>query len=125
MRINDYCDLIQLGDGEYNPTYGIDSPSINYVAKNVPVNFTSMRDDNKTLQNRDTEWHERYIVQHKILQLSEVVIDAVYRHSDQTYYMVNWRNSTGTPKIVSYRVELKDVRRTEWEGEPFYALGGN
>ena len=69
MRFNDYIDLVQLSEGEYNDTYGYDKKVPIVIAKNLPANFTSMTDDVKLLQNRDIEWHERYIVQHKALML--------------------------------------------------------
>ena len=123
MRFNDYIDLVQLSEGEYNDTYGYDKKVPIVIAKNLPANFTSMADAVKLLQNRDIEWHERYIVQHKALMFSEVIVDAIYRHSDQKYYMVNWRHTTGTPKIISYRAEIKGVREGEWAEDGINILG--
>lgn len=117
MKTNDFIDLIQYNEYTYNATHGINEEIPTYVAKNVPCYFSSLRLDQKLLQNQDVNWLKRFIVQHKIIELQGITVDAVYRHSTGETLDVYWNNGTGAKQTVSYRVETKDIRREAFEGD--------
>lgn len=122
MKRTDMVDLIQVNEYVRNATGGASTSEMDggiptYVAKGIRAEFSVGHDTQKLLERQPTVWEDRLICQHKIPELSRIKIDFIYRYSDQTYYAVDWKNMTSTNKTVSYRVERREPRDTEFEGE--------
>ena len=120
MRANELVTLVQFNDPEYTDTGGIYNGEVTVIARAIPASVTSMQTEVKLLMNQDIQMEDRYLVQHKFVELKEVRVDAVYRHSQNTWYYVYRDHRTGgIGKTCSLLVEYRDTRRTEWTDEPW------
>lgn len=119
MRANELITLVQFNDPEYTDTGGIYNGDATVIAQGIPATITSMPTEVKLLMNQDEQLEDRYLIQHKFFELKEVRIDAVYRHSNNTWYYMFKNHTTGAGQTCSYLVEYRDVRRTEWTDDPW------
>lgn len=121
MRANELITLVQFNDPEYTDTGGIYNGDATVIAEGLPASVTSMMTEVKLLMNQDTQLEDRFLIQHKFFELKEVRVDAIYRHSNKTWYYVFRDHKTGSGHTVSYLAEYRDARRTEWSGDPWQA----
>jgi hypothetical protein len=118
MRYNEIVDLLQYNNpvdpDEDFGTLEYEEPTV--VVTNLPVAVGSLRTQSKLLQNQDLQWEDRFLIQHKIWELKNLRVDAVRFHSDGRIMDIYWDNTTGTDQTISYKVEWRDVRRSQEEG---------
>lgn len=129
MRRTDLVDLIQINDYDRNRTGGgatnlLEGGIPTYVAMKIPAEISISHSQQKMLERQPTQWEDRLICQHKIPELASVKIDYVYSHMTETYYAVDWKHTTSTNKTVSYRLEDRSVRETEYTGETWGDTSG-
>lgn len=125
MKRTEIVDLIQINDYERNRTGGASYTSLEggiptYVAKGIGAEFSVAHNQQKLLERQPTLWEDRLICQHKVTELSQVQLDYVYRYSNDTYYAVDWQHTTSTNHTVSYRVEARKSRDTEYEEDTWF-----
>lgn len=117
MRVNDSIDLVQFNDQEYTDTGAVYNGEVTYIAEGLPATLSSMQTDVKLLMNQDKQNEQRFLYQHKFFELKDVPVDAIYSHKLNTWFYVMTHHMTGNGHTCSYRVENRDIRRTEWTGE--------
>lgn len=121
MRSNELITLVQFNNPEFTDAGGIYNGDATVIAQGIPATVTSMPTEVKLLMNQDEQLEDRYLIQHKFFELKEVRVDAVYRHSNKTWYYMYKNHTTGAGQTCSYLVEYRDVRRTEWTDDPWQA----
>lgn len=119
MRANELITLVQFNDPEYKPDGSVYNGDATIIAEGIPATVTSMATEVKLLMNKDVQFEDRYLIQHKLYELKNARVDAIYRHSNSTWYYVFRDHTTGASKTCSYLVEYRDTRRTEWGDNPW------